>query len=94
MSLSSLTLLDKESTYYPKACNIPKILGKVTTLNYFKHKPNKPFALKTSMKGTYPVHPFDYDSGTERDDTSIPLYKNHYFNHVDLHCMQRFCNSD
>ena len=42
---SDLKKLDKESTYYPKACNIPHLLGKVVTLNYFKHKPHKSYIL-------------------------------------------------
>lgn len=38
---SDLTRLDKEGRAYPKACNIPKLINKVVTLNYFKHKKNK-----------------------------------------------------
>ena len=35
---SDLTQLDKESPFYPKACNIPKLVGKVVQLNYYKHR--------------------------------------------------------
>ena len=82
---SDLTRLDKESTYYPKACNIPHLLGKVVTLNYFKHKPDKSYSLQTTLKGSYPVHILDIND----EDTSIEsqsyIYKNHFFDNIDLH---------
>ena len=43
---SDLTQLDKESPFYPKACNIPKLVGKVVQLNYYKHKANKSYSLQ------------------------------------------------
>ena len=51
---SDLTRLDKESPFYPKACNIPKLVGKVVQLNYYKHKANKSYSLQPTAKGTYP----------------------------------------
>ena len=53
---SDLTCLDRESHSYPKACNIPHVMGQVVTLNYFKHKPYKSFCLKPTLKAVYPVH--------------------------------------
>ena len=38
---SDLTRLDKEDMAYPKACNVSKLIGKVTALNYYKHKRDK-----------------------------------------------------
>ena len=45
---SDLTQLDKRSPFYPKACNIPKLVGKVVQLNYYKHKANKSYSLQPS----------------------------------------------
>ena len=45
---------------YPKACNIPHVMGHVVTLNYFKYNPNKNFALQPTMK-VYPVHVLEED---------------------------------
>ena len=58
---SDLTRLDKEGHGYPKACNIPRVMGQVVTINYFKHNLVKTFALHPTMKGTYPVHLLDED---------------------------------
>ena len=58
---SDLMRLDKEGHGYPKACNIPRVMGQVVTINYFKHNPVKTFALHPTMKGTYPVHLLDED---------------------------------
>ena len=39
---SDINQLDKEGGhFYPKAVNMPKIIGKVVTLNHFKHKHDK-----------------------------------------------------
>ena len=51
---SDMGRLDKESRAYPKACNVPKIFGRVVTLNYFKHLPEKNWFLTATHKGTYP----------------------------------------
>ena len=41
-SFSDINQLDKEGgNSYPKAVNMPKIIGKVVTLNHFKHKHDK-----------------------------------------------------
>ena len=53
---SDLTHLGRESHDYPKAYNIPHVMGQVVMLNYFKHKPNKSFSLKPTLKVVYPVH--------------------------------------
>ena len=53
--------MNKESANYPKASNIPHIIGNVVLLNYFKHNPNKSFALTMTTRGTYPVHLLDSD---------------------------------
>ena len=53
---SDMERLDKESRAYPKACNIPKIFGRVVKLNYFKHLPEKNWFLTATHKGTYPKH--------------------------------------
>ena len=53
--------MDKESANYPKASNIPRIIGNVVLLNYFEYNPNKSFALTTTTRGTYPVHLLDSD---------------------------------
>ena len=38
---ADLVRMDKEGNGYPKAFNIPKIMGRVVTLNYYKHKADK-----------------------------------------------------
>ena len=93
---SDLTWMDKESTYYPKACNIPKLMGKVVTLNYLKHKPDKSYALNPTSKGTYPVHILqhedtDTDLGSDGNDS---IYKDHFFDKTDVHTSHRICRSD
>ena len=93
---SDLTRMDKESSYYPKACNIPKLMGKVVTLNYLKHKPEKTYALNPTTKGTYPVHIMEqHDSDTELGiDGSGRIYKDHFFDKPDVHTSHRVCHSD
>ena len=59
---SDLTRMDRNGCYYPKACNIESIMGRVVTLNHFKHKPEKHFHLTTTMHGTYPVHHLEADA--------------------------------
>ena len=88
--------MDKESTYYPKACNIPKLMGKVVTLNYLKHKPDKSYALNPTTKGTYPVHILqhedtDTDLGSDGNDS---IYKDHFFDKTDVHTSHRIYHSD
>ena len=43
---SDLVRLEKEGNGYPKACNVSRIMGRVVTLNYYKHKPDKYDILK------------------------------------------------
>ena len=39
---SHVNRMDKEGgVSYPKAVNVPKVIGKVVTVNYFKHKRDK-----------------------------------------------------
>ena len=90
---SDLTWLDKESPFYPKACNIPKLVGKVVQLNYYKHKANKSYSLQPTAKGTYPVHVFDQELTLETGDTQH-IYKNHFFDIVDTHMSYRSCKTD
>ena len=94
--LLDLTRMDKESTYYPKACNIPKLMVKVVTLNYLKHKTDKSYALNPTTKGTYPVHILqqedtDTDLGSDGNDS---IYKNHFFDKTDVHTSHRIHCSD
>ena len=90
---SDLTQLDKESPFYPKACNIPKLVGKVVQLNYYKHKANKSYSLQPTAKGTNPVHVFDEELTSEIGD-SQHIYKNHFFDIVDTHMSYRSCKTD
>ena len=53
---SDMGRLDKESRAYPKACNIPKIFGRIVTLNYYKHMPERDWFLTAMHKGMYPEH--------------------------------------
>ena len=67
---------------YPKACNIPRVMGQVVTINYFKHNPVKTFALHPTMKGTYPVHLLDEDQvrlSNESEDIHNGMYRDHFF---------------
>ena len=66
---SNLTCLDQESHGYPKACNIPHVMGHVVTLNYFKHKPYKCFCLKPTLKAVYPVHVMDEEGVQVQSET-------------------------
>ena len=90
---SDLTRLDKESPFYPKACNIPKLVGKVVQLNYYKHKANKSYSLQPTAKGTYPVHVFDQELTSETGNTQH-IYKNHFFDIVDTHTSYRPYKTD
>ena len=90
---SDLTQLDQELPFYPKACNIPKLVGKVVQLNYYKHKANKPYSLQPTSKGTYPVHVFDEEVTSEICNTQH-VYKNHFFDIVDTHTSYRSCKTD
>ena len=38
---SDMGRLDKEDRLYPKACNVGKLIGRVVTLNHFKHRTDK-----------------------------------------------------
>ena len=92
---SDMGRLDKESRSYPKACNVPKIFGRVVTLNYYKHLPEKNWFLTTTHKGTYPAHlaehnEKEYDDGGDGDN----FYKNHFFDFPDDHTSQRCRRAD
>ena len=79
---SDLTRFDKEGHGYPKACNVPKVMGQVVTVNYFKHNPEKSFTLRPMMKGTYPVHLLDDDQShieVESAQVHDGMYHDHFF---------------
>ena len=90
---SDLTRLDRESPFYPKACSVPKLVGKVVQLNYYKHKTNKSFFLQPTAKGTYHVHAFD-EQELPQCDNSQHIYRNHFFDTVDTHTSYRLCKTD
>ena len=79
---SDLTRFDKEGHSYSKACNVLKVMGQVVTVNYFKHNPEKSFALHPTMKGTYPVHLLDDDQScieVESAQVHNGMYHDHFF---------------
>ena len=51
---SDMGRMDKESRTYPKACNIPKIFGRVVTLNYFKTHARENLVLNHNSQGYIP----------------------------------------
>ena len=79
--------LDKESRAYPKACNIPKIFGRIVMLNYYKHKPEKSWYLTAMHKGTYPEHLVEYNCKLLLEQDGF--YVNHFFDFHDEHESQR-----
>ena len=89
---SDMGRMDKESRAYPKACNIPKIFGRVVTLNYFKHMPEKTWFLTTTHKGTYPEHLADFHTELLRNQDGY--YTNHFFDFPDERLSQRVRRSD
>ena len=84
---SDMVHLAKESRAYPKACNIPKIFGRIVTLNYYKHKPEKSWYLTATHKGTYPEHLAEYNCKLLLEQDGF--YVNHFFNFHDEHESQR-----
>ena len=84
---SDMVRLDKESRAYPKACNVPKIFGRVVTLNYYKHKPEKSWYLTATHKGTYPEHLAEYTCKLLLEQDGF--YVNHFFDFQDEHESQR-----
>ena len=84
---SDLTRMDWNGCYYPKACNIESIMGRVITLNYFKHKPEKHFHLTTTY-GTYPVHHLEADAQylqTQTSENVDTVFRNNFFDYEDTH---------
>ena len=89
---SDMGRLDKESRTYPKACNVPKIFGRVVTLNYFKHLLDKNWFLTATHKGTYPEHLAEvHQDPVENNDG---YYKNHFFDFPDFRDSQRVRRCD
>ena len=84
---SNMVRLDKESRSYPKACNIPKIFGRVVTLNYYKHLPEKTWYLTAMHKGTYPKHLAEIH--TQDIIQQDGFYVNHFFDYPDDRDSQR-----
>ena len=94
---SDLTRFDRESHRYPKACNIPHVMGQVVTLNYLKHKPDKGFDLCATMKGTYPVHLLDDDwhrINHENFSDHKGLYRDHFFDMINPNKIFYRCHKD
>ena len=89
---SDMGRMDKESRAYPKACNIPKIFGRVVTLNYFKHMPEKTWFLTTTHKGTYPEHLAEIHNDLLNNQDGY--YTNHFFDFPDERDSQRVRRSD
>ena len=79
--------MDKESQSYPKACNVPKLFGRVVTLNYYKHLPEKNWFLTATHKGTYPKHLAEYNKMDIKEQDGH--YDNHFFNYPDERDSQR-----
>ena len=84
---SDMVRMDKESRSYPKACNIPKIFGRIVTLNYYKHLPEKNWFLTATHKGTYPEHLAECH--TEDMENQDGFYVNHFFDYPDEQDSQR-----
>ena len=94
---SDLTRMDWNAHYYPKACNIESTMGRVVTLNYFKHKPEKHFYLTTTTHGTYPVHHLEADAQDLQMQTSEnvdTVFRNNFFDYEDTHKSHRVCKTD
>ena len=89
---SDMGRMDKESRAYPKACNVSKIFGRVVTLNYFKHLPEKKWFLTMTHKGTYPEHLADIHREEILDQEGF--YCNHFFDYPDERSSQRCWRSD
>ena len=88
---SDLARLDKEGHRYPKACNVAKVMGRVVPFNYFKHNPNKNYAITMTMKGTFPVqlaefHKTELQEDTEENHTGF--YCNHFLDYPDQDTLQ------
>ena len=63
-------------------------MGRVVTLNYFKHKPEKHFHLTTTMHGTYPVHHLEADAQdlqTQTSENVDTVFRNNFFDYEDTH---------
>ena len=94
---SDLTRMDQNGCYYPKACNIESIMGRVVTLNYFKHKPEKHFHLTTTTHGTYPVHHLEADAQdlqTQTSENVDTIFRNNFFDYEDTHKSHCVCKTD
>ena len=83
---SDMVRMDKESHSYPKACNVAKIFGRVVTLNYYKHLPEKNWFLTAMHKGTYPEHLAEYNEMDIKEQDGH--YVNHFFDYPDEHDSQ------
>ena len=93
---ADLVRLDKEGKGYPKACNVAKVMGRVVMLNYYKHKRNKNYELRATMKPKYPPYLADDDIerlAAESGQDYNGWYRDHYFDCKDQHKSQR-CRRD
>ena len=89
--------MDWESDGYPKACNIPHVMGQVVTLNYLKNKLDKGFDLCATMKGTYPVHLLDDDRKCINDENYCShegFYRDHFFDMINPNWNLYRCSKD
>ena len=83
---SDLVRLDKEGKGYPKASNISKIMGQVVMLNYFKHKCDKPYQLRATLKPKYPPYLAENDQDRllgETCENYDGYYRDHFFDFAD-----------
>ena len=93
---SDLVRLDKERKSYPKASNISKIMGRVVMLNYFKHKHDKPYQLRVTLKPKYPPYLAENDQEHllgETCENYDGYYRDHFFDFADAHKKHR-CRRD
>ena len=89
--------LDKEAYGFPKACNVPKVLGRAVTLNYIKHKACKNYCLLASRKTPYPTHLAERDQirhATESEHDYVGFYRNNFFDFQDTRKSQRVRKDD
>ena len=72
-------------------------MGQVVTLNYFKHKPNKNFALQPTLKGVYPVHVLEDDHARLDNESSAHhdgMYRDHFFDMINVASNLKCCHKD
>ena len=91
---ADMSRLDKQGSRYLKSTSVPGIFGKSVQLNYFKHKPNKKYALSATTKNVYPVHHTLDMTEKILEGHTIDGYRNHHFDYPDLHASNRVRKDD